>query len=138
MTQVLTAAALFFVAGVTLAEPIIDVIKIAGKGEKDVAAYLGKPSSCGSSKYGKKCQYKKGETEIVFINGKADWITIWAMGHIPFSREALGVLGLNDARPQFSNKFTLRWHLIQGLWEVSLFPGHGSYSDYAYIKVKTK
>lgn len=136
--QRLLAVAIFAVSVSTAhAEAIVDVKKIAGKSENDVFAYLGKPISCGSSKYGKKCQYKKGETEIVFINGNADWITIEGIDHIPFSNSALSAIGLKEARPSFSNNLTLRWNSIQGLMEVSIFKG-ASKADYAYIKVKTK
>ena len=137
MKQVLIIAFLLFFAAVAQAEIVVDVTKIAGKSENDVATYLGKPISCGSSKYGKKCQYEKGQTEIVFIQGKADWITVEGADNIPFSKIALGSLGLKEARPSFTNDFTLRWEAIQGLREVSLFKGSSS-SDYVYIKVKTK
>ncbi len=82
---------LIFVAIATLtatavyAEPIVDVLKIAGKSESEVTSYLGAPKSCGKSKYGNKCQYTKGETEVVFINGKADWITVEGIDSVPFS-----------------------------------------------------
>mgnify|MGYP005857358815 CR=1 FL=1 len=119
------------------AEAIVDVTKIAGKSEKEVSSYLGKPSSCGNSKHGTKCKYKKGETEIIFIKGKADWLTVEGIDHIPFSKSALSAIGLKEERPSFSNNFILRWNSIQGLMEVSIFKG-ASKSDYAYIKVKTK
>ncbi len=126
-----------FAATAAYAEPIVDVLKIAGKSESEVASYLGAPKSCGKSKYGNKCQYIKGETEIVFIHGKADWITIEGIDSVPFSKSALAALGLKEANPAFKNNFTLRWNSIQGLMEVSLFKG-ASNSDYAYIKTKTK
>jgi len=119
------------------AEIIVDVTKIAGKTQKQVAGYLGKETSCSKSKYGRKCLYKKGKTEIVFINGKADWITVDAIDNILFSTTALGSLGLKKAAPSFKNSFTLRWESIQGLSSVSIFKGTST-SDYAYIIVKTK
>lgn len=137
MRKLVTAAALLVMASSVQAEPVVDVTKVAGKGEKDVASYLGNPSSCGNSKCGKKCQYAKGETEIVFIQGKAYWITIEGIDNVPFSKAALEALGLDEAHPTFSDNFTLRWESMQGLMEVSLFKGATS-SDYAYIKVKTK
>ena len=120
-------------AATAYAEPVIDVTKIAGKLQKEVAAYLGAPASCGKSKYGLKCQYKKGETEIIFIRGKADWITVEGIDHIPFNNSALAALGLKETQPSFKNNFTLKWSSIQGLKEVSIFKGSSS-SDYAYIK----
>jgi len=138
MKRIATAAVIIILlAGLAHAEVIVDVTKIAGKSEKEVSAYLGMPSSCGKSKYGNKCQYGKGETEIVFINSKADWITIEGIDQIPFSKAILEALGLKEATPSFINASTMRWESIQGLKEVSLFKG-ASGSDYAYIKVKTK
>ncbi len=137
MKKIATAATIVLVASLAHAEAIFDVTKVAGKSEKEVSAYLGEPSSCAKSKNGKKCQYIKGETEIVFINSKADWITVEGIDQVPFSKSALGALGLKDANPSFSNAFTMRWESIQGLMEISLFKGEYA-SDYAYIKVKTK
>jgi hypothetical protein len=135
--KLLLIAFAVFTTTVTHAEPIVDVLKIAGKSENEVAKHLGAPSSCGKSKHGNKCQYAKGKTEIVFINGKADWITVEGIDSITFSKSALAALGLKEANPSFSNNFSLRWDSIQGLMEVSLFKG-SSKSDYAYIKAKTK
>lgn len=137
MRKLLLVAFATFTTTLAHAEPIVDVLKIAGKSESEVAKYLGAPSSCDKSKYGNKCQYAQGETEIVFINGKADWITVEGIDSIPFSKSALIALGLKEVKPSFSNNFTLRWNSIQGLREVSLFKG-SSKSDYAYIKTKTK
>jgi len=122
--------------GLAHAQAIVDITKIAGKSQKEVAVYLGDEISCSDSKYGKKCQYEKGETEIVFIKGKADWITVEGIDNVPFSKSALNALGLKEKRPTFKNNFTLRWEPIQGLRSVSVFKGT-SKSDYAYIKVKT-
>ncbi len=119
------------------AEQILDITKIAGKNEQEVSVYLGLPISCGSSKYGKKCLYKKGESEIIFINKKADWITVEAIDSIPFNENIVSVLGLKSEKPSFSSSNVLRWESKQNLLEVSVFKG-SSFCDYAYIKVKTK
>ena len=137
MKIISTTILFLFLSTVVFADPVVDVPKIAGKSKKEISSILGKELSCGKSKYGEKCQYKKGETEIVYINGKADWITIEGIDNVPFSQNALSSIGLNKTRPSFQNNFTLRWSSIQGLMEVSIFKG-ASYSDYAYIKVKTK
>lgn len=137
MRKLLLIALTTFATSITHAESVVDILKIAGKPESQVANYLGPPNSCGKSKYGKKCQYTKGETEIVFINDKADWITVEGLDSISFSKSALAAIGLKESAPSFSNNFTLRWSNIQGLMEVSLFKW-ASKSDYAYIKVKTK
>ena len=122
---------------IAFAEPVVDVLKIAGKSKSEVVSVLGKESSCSQSKYGEACQYQKGETHIVYINGKADWITVEDIDQIPFSTNALTAIGLNPTQPSFKDGYSLQWSSIQGLMEVSIFKGASS-SDYAYIKVKTK
>lgn len=115
----------------------IDVKAIAGKSKQKVATVLGTPRTCSPSKYGEKCSYEKAETEIVFINGKADWMTVEALDSVPYDDRAITSLGLKAAKPKFKNEFTIRWELVEGLIEVSIFPA-GSKVDYAYIKVSTK
>ncbi|WP_345848454.1 hypothetical protein [Shewanella algae] len=118
------------------AEGVIDIMSIAGKSKEEVSSLIGQPTSCGSSKYGEKCQFKMAETEVVFIKGKADWITVEGMDHIPFSKEALKEIGLETSKPTFKNGFTKRWEPYKGFKSVSLFKG-GNNCDYAYIKVFT-
>lgn len=137
MKKIVSAIILTFSVSVAHAEAIVDVTKIAGKSQKEVTAYLGKEMSCGKSKYGKKCQYKKGETEIVFIKGKADWITVEGIDNIPFSESALSALGLKEKRPSFENNFTLRWEPIQGLKSVPVFKG-ASKSDICIYQGKNQ
>ena len=78
-----------------------------------------------------------GETEVVYINGVADWITIEGIDHIPFGPSALTAIGIAESNPSFKDSFTLRWDNLPGFLSVSIFKG-ASNSDYAYIKVKTK
>lgn len=138
MKPILSFGLLLFVADPShAAGPVFDVLAIAGKTKQQVSGELGKPQSCGTSKYGEKCSYAKGETEIVFINGKADWITIEAMDQVNYSGAAITSLGFKAAKPTLLNNFTIRWESIQGIKEVSVFPV-GSVVGYAYVKVSTK
>jgi hypothetical protein len=116
---------------------IMDVPAIVGKSKAEVSTLIGAPSSCTKSKYGEKCQFSKGETEIVFIEGKADWITVEAIDSVPFSQEALVSIGFKSSPPSFKNSFSMKWSGLGGLYEVSLFKGEKN-SDYAYIKSYTK
>jgi len=118
-------------------EIVVSINTIAGKTQTEVAAVLGQPSTCEPSKFGQRCYYAKGETEVVFIAGKADWITIEALDQYPFSESALAALGLKPTEPTFRSASVLRWTNIPGLREVSLFRGQTK-ADYAYIKVKTE
>lgn len=115
---------------------IIDVKRIAGEKKQAVESYLGKPSHCekvNPSHVGPsdKCIYGAG-TEVVFINGLADWITL----HVdaPFGKSALSAIGLGERAPNFANEFTMRWLDIANLREVSLFPSRGEKVDYVYVK----
>ena len=89
------------------------------------------------TKYGPKCYYAKGITEIVFINGKADWITVNGMSHASFDKRSLALLGFSVHTPTFENDWTMRWESISGFLDVSFFLSDSNI-DYAYIKVKTK
>ncbi|WP_159571266.1 hypothetical protein [Limnobacter sp. 130] len=115
---------------------IVNVPSIAGQEEKQVATALGEPTSCENTKHGKKCFYQPGDTEVVFISGKADWITVNALDGVPYSEEALPLFGLDKSSASFSNDFVMRWSGVPGLLEVSIFRAQ-DHVDYAYIKTKT-
>lgn len=62
--------------------PLVDVPAIAGKSEPAVAAALGAATGCKSvSPTGvgeaRRCDYRGGNVEVVYIAGKADWITVY-------------------------------------------------------------
>jgi len=118
-------------------EPVIDVSMVAGKSKEEVSKLIGNPSSCRSGKYGETCMFSKGESEIVFIKGRADWITVEGIDDVAFNSSALESIGLQTQNPTFKNNFTMRWSGISGLREVSIFKG-GANCDYAYIKAYTK
>ena len=115
---------------------IVDIPLIAGKTQEKVAAVLGQPAACENVKQGKKCSYQPGKTDIVFIAGKADWITVNALDDVPYSKNALPFLGLEASTPSFANKFVMRWSGVSNLIDVSIFPSEGQVS-YAYIKTAT-
>jgi RNA polymerase subunit RPABC4/transcription elongation factor Spt4 len=115
----------------------IDVLSISGKIKYEVASILGEPNSCSSTKYGEKCEYSRAKTEIVFINKKADWITVNQLNGALYKEDALEILGLPKSNAMFSNSNVMRWANIRGLLEVSIFPV-GNKVDYAYIKSRTK
>ncbi len=55
---------------------LFDIPKLAGKTEAEVEALLGEPVACSLAKSARNCSFRENEIEIVFIDGKADWITI--------------------------------------------------------------
>jgi hypothetical protein len=120
----------------TQAASLFDVTAVAGKSEKEVTKVLGKPGTCSKSKYGPKCEYKEGQLEVVFIKGRADWITVNALGKVPFDDDAITALGLAQRRPTVAMPTVKRWENVQGLLSVSVFKGNPG-SDYAYVKAYT-
>ncbi|MGN6153309.1 MAG: hypothetical protein ACTHOH_15095 [Lysobacteraceae bacterium] len=118
------------------AEPIVDVPKIAGKSLAEVSAILGEPTSCEMAKQGKKCLFNTGGTEVVFISGKSDWITVETLDNAPYSSDALPLLGFGKENPVFSSENVIRWSNIPGFEEISIFPSAAGV-DYAHIKTAT-
>ena len=68
---------------------MLDVHAFAGKAQADVAKVLGAPSRKEKSKYGPKLSYRDGKVEVVFIDGKADWITVSGMSGVPFDSNSI-------------------------------------------------
>ena len=64
------------------AEVVLDIREVAGKSQSQVARYLGVPLSCSGSSSGLKCRYSRGQTEIVYFNNKAEWITVHEIDHL--------------------------------------------------------
>lgn len=128
----------FFLSSCSQADEIlIDVTKLVGKNKSEVSDIIGPAVACAPSQYGETCQFAKAETEIVFIQSRADWITIEGLDDQPFTDSTIELLGFQSQPPNFSNSFTKRWEPLQGLVSVSLFKG-GNNADYAYIKAYTE
>jgi hypothetical protein len=121
---------------------VVDIRGIAGKSQAEVARVLGEPTASETTRHGgrnlPKMKYRGGDIEIVFVDGKADWITVFGKGRLPFDTQVLGALGLPSTRPSFSSpSAVIRWENIPGVREVSVFPGQGGRAHYAYISVRT-
>jgi hypothetical protein len=116
---------------------VIDVPALVGKNKPEVSVLIGAPVSCAVAEYGETCVYLKAETEIVFINGKADWITIGGLMDRPFADTTLELLGFKAEAPTHSNSFSKRWEPLQGVISVAIFKVADSV-DYAYIQAYTK
>lgn len=126
---------LLYAAGEPATAIVVDVLKIAGRNKPQVSKVLGS-AKCQHERSGENCLYRHGKIEIVFVRGKADWITVYNLGDHPFSTKTLRALGLPEEMPTFSNDHVMRWSGLAGLREVSLFPKPGGV-DYAYILTKT-
>ena len=76
--------------------PVEDPIlpRILLKSQKEVSAVLGKPERCSKVKWGDECFYRNSQVEIIYIKGKADWITYNDPPGVGFYPVALTYLGV--------------------------------------------
>jgi hypothetical protein len=123
--------------GIASASPIIEIKTVAGKTAEEVEIVLGAPSQTEETKQGIKNFYLDDAVEIVFIDGKADWITITPTKITPFTKESLVELGLEVRLPTFSNEHVLRWEPYGAYHSVSMAPGPDGV-DFFYVMIKTK
>lgn len=126
---------------------IIDILSIVGKGKSGVEKVLGesessekiKPSNtpC-KDKACDKLTYKSGKYEVVFINNKADWITIYNVSEFDTDVNAIELLGLKHAEPEFNNPLNvIRWKNIENIKEINFFDNGSGKLDYIYIHGQT-
>jgi hypothetical protein len=130
------AAAVFVFAGYVSAAPVVDVPQIAGQEPAVVEKALGKGIAGEKTKYGKRLLYKGGKVEIIYINGKADWITVNDLGYLAFDESAPKALGFELRKPTFKNSMVMRWEPAGKLISLSVFELNGRV-DYASSKVST-
>jgi hypothetical protein len=131
-----TVAVLSFVQPL-FADPVVDIPKIAGKEPAAVEKLLGKPTEGDKTKYGKTLVYQNGKVEVVYIKGKADWITVNDLKDVTFDETATKALGVEAAKPSFKGPSVIRWEPAGKLTSVAVFELDGKV-DYAYVKVATK
>ena len=55
---------------------LFDIPKLAGKTEAEIEKLLGESVFCSKAESALNCSFQENEIEIVFIDGKADWITV--------------------------------------------------------------
>jgi hypothetical protein len=126
---------------------IVNLSSISGKTLAEVEAVLGKAESTEkASPSGTPCKenpcdkafFQSGKYEIVFINGKADWITINNLSEYTLSETNIELLGFTLTPPVSSNTTVIRWEDVDGIGQVSFFNNGSGKIDYANIKVATK
>lgn len=126
---------------------IVSIPSIAKKDNKTVESILGPSEECHDIKFstkdsdktqkGKNCSYKNGKIEIVYINEKADWITVNNMNDVSYTPDSIKILGLDPEEPSFHNEYNMRWDNKFNLVSVQLHPA-GHNIAYAYIKALTE
>ncbi|MCH8904737.1 MAG: hypothetical protein IIA45_12595 [Bacteroidetes bacterium] len=127
-------------------EQIVDVKSIAGKPLSEVEEILGSYTSKEETKVsGVGCKdnicdkyfYKDGEIEIVFINGLADWITIYKVDHLTRNKNLIQALGIEQKEPTIKAKGRLAWENIEGIKSISIFNDLDGKIQYIYIQSNT-
>ncbi len=115
----------------------VDILRLVQQGEGGASELLGSPDECGTTKYGRKCSYRSGVVEVVFIKGKADWVTIRPKDATagPSALRHIGLPG--NRRPDFENRYKLGWSGYKGLLSIDVFPA-GAKVDYIYVKARTR
>jgi preprotein translocase subunit SecG len=128
-------------------DTIIDIRSIVNKTPEEVVSILGeaeksekvKPSgtACVSTSCDEKT-FQSGKYEIVFINNKADWVTINLDSTQELKENSIKLIGLPETKPSLNNKSILtRWENIENIKEISFFDNGSGKIEYIYIKANS-
>lgn len=127
---------------------IIDVSTIIGKNKTDIEKILGKPDNVEMIKpINTPCQdtaceqanYQSYKFEIVFINDKADWITINEVSEYGINDESIELFGLEAAEPTFNSPGNVtKWDNIENIKELSIYDDGSGHMAYISIKAVTE
>ncbi len=108
---------------------ILDIPAIAAKSIPEVVAALGEPDSRGSIRSDGRdlpqLVFLDGDLEIAFVNGRADWITLYRA--ISMRKESLRLLNLPVRDPSFQRRsFAIDWRngAVPGTREVNIFAAY--------------
>lgn len=112
---------------------VVRIGEIAGRTPDQLKAVLGAPLGCEDSLYSIRCNYSPGATEVVFIDGKADWITVKALGETKLDPAALPRIGLAQTPPAITEPTRLLWSNLAGLREVQAV-GDGERVEFIRVK----
>lgn len=114
---------------------------VAGKTPNDLAVILGQPTSQDTTTVNGAVSamwtYRGGEIEVVYVDGKADWITFNPSSPLRYLPASLAAIGVHPREPTTRAQAAMRWTNIPGVREVSMFPGQGAMLSYIYIKTRT-
>ncbi|MBA3036324.1 MAG: hypothetical protein FP814_07505 [Desulfobacterium sp.] len=97
------------IAADSFGQTIVSIPDIAGKTPQEVAKILDDPTAkevVNPSRTPCPCDkltYNNGQIEIVFIKGRADWITVNSMNDAAYSKNSLSLLGIAARDPDISN-----------------------------------
>jgi hypothetical protein len=127
--------------GTTLPKLVLNVPAVAGKTEAEVARLLGPSERSDGVVVGDRVKhmYHGGTIEVVFVNGRADWIKLHEAFRLPFNGEALRKLGLPAAKPNYVNPtHVMSWNKLPNIKEVTLYAGPNGRVSSAIVCVRTR
>lgn len=128
-------------AGETTEPPgvILRIPELAGRTAAELEGRLGAPGRCEDSLYSRRCRYSHAATQVLFIDGKADWFLVpFGDSGYPLVPEALAALGLPEGKPTQSSKRELVWEGLAGYREVRLVADNQGIVTHALIKVSAR
>ncbi len=112
---------------------LLNVPALAHQSPDVVERILGRPErSCGAMvSQHQKVMYRAGKVEVVYTDGKASWIKLYATRDLKFNHHSLSRLGLPPKKPTYVNRnHVMSWSGICNLREVSLYSdSHGGVSS---------
>lgn len=127
---------------------IVDIKKVVGKSLKEVEKVLGKAEGTEKVRPSNtpckqnpctKAYFQLNKYEIVFIDGKADWITINDVAYLNFVDSSLELLGLPETKPTSEKPSDMiKWEKVSSIKEINYFSNTFGGIDYIYIKAKTR
>ena len=132
--------------------PILILSNVAGKTKSEVEGALGTGSGTevvinNGVSYPKEI-YLNGQIEIVYVNEKADWITVYfqelfyeelsSFQKAAFRPSVIRYLGLEEKEPASSSAANMRWDSIPSILEISAFPNDLGNVRYVYIVASTR
>gem|GEM_PF-4409984 len=116
--------------------PLLKIRDVVGKTADELTAVLGPSQNCSTTLYSSRCSYATGRTEVVFIDGKADWITVKDLRETTFAPAALHRIGLDESKTSDKTDSELIWTGLNGLKEVRIV-GDGEHVEFIRVKAKS-
>ena len=136
MQRLIFVVILLLSPGLGAETPSVKVLELVGKSTGEIEQILGIPDKCNKTFDGFSCMYSQYNTEITFINEKADWIQVTGFEEVPFDFRALTHVGLRAKQPDKRNPFSMHWQYHHGMEVISLF-AQGKYVSAVLVRAYT-